>query len=80
MLDEAIACLREIDSGPAVALAVDLEQTRDAASDDLSSAASRVLELWDGRPSPSLRAGLASKRLGDAGERLLELSKVILGR
>ena len=79
MLGEAIACLREIDSDPARALAGDLEQTRDAASHDLSSAAGRVLELWDGRPSASLGAGLASDRLGNAGERLLVVSKVILG-
>ncbi len=80
MLDEAIVCLREIDSGPAAALAVDLEQTRNAASDDLSSAASRVLELWDGRPSPSLRAGISIGRLEDAGERLVTVSRLVLGR
>ncbi len=80
MLDEAIACLREIDSDPAAALAKDLEPSRDAASDDLSGAASRVLELWDGRPSPSLRAGLAIDRLEDAGERLVTVSRLIVGR
>lgn len=80
MLEEAIACLREIDSDPAAALAKDLEPSRDATSDDLSSAASRVLELWDGQPSPSLRAGLSIDRLEEAGERLVAVSKLILGR
>ena len=80
MLDGAIACLREIDSDPAAALAKDLEPTRDAASDDLSGAASRVLELWDGRASPSLRAGLSIDRLEDAGERLVAVSRLIVGR
>ncbi len=80
MLDEAIACLREIDSDPAATLAKDLEPTRETASDDLSSAASRVMELWDGRPSPSLRAGISIGRLEDAGERLVTVSKLVLGR
>ncbi len=80
MLEEAIACLREIDSDPAAALARNLEPSRDAASDDLSGAASRVLELWDGRPAPTLRAGVAINRLEDAGERLVAVSRLILGR
>ncbi len=80
MLEEVIACLREIDSDPAAALAKDLEPSLEAASDDLSSAANRLLELWDGHPSSSLRAGLSIDRLEDAGERLVAISKLVVGR
>jgi len=72
---DAIARLQALDSAPARALASDLEQARDAAVHDLSGAAGRVLALLDGSAFGSL-----ARELDDDGERLLAISKVILGR
>jgi hypothetical protein len=80
IVGDAIACLRELRSAPADALAAELERARRAASDDLSGAAERVLELWEAAPA-SLSGGAGdAARLGDAADRARAVARVILGR
>lgn len=80
IVGDAIAVLRGIGSAPAEALAADLEQARAGAEDDLSSAASRVLELWSARAPAAAEDAVVRDRLEDAGERVLAASRIILGR
>ena len=81
IVGDGIACLRGVGTDPAEVLAADLERAREAASEDLPTAASRVVDLWsDGAPA-ILGAGSAARdQLEDVGERMLAVSKVILGR
>ncbi len=79
ILGDAIACLRA-GSDAAQALAVDLQKARAAASEDLPVAAARALELWDGRSLDDLVAADARPALDDAAERMIAVSKVVLGR
>lgn len=81
IVGDAIALLRSEGSEPAEALAVDLERARDDASDDLCGAAARVIELWEAGASRVVGGG-AQGRVGleDAGERVLAVSRIILGR
>jgi hypothetical protein len=81
IVSDGIACLRGVGTDPAEVLAADLERAREAASEDLLGAASRVVELWTQTASASLGAGSTARdQLEDAGERMLAVSKVILGR
>jgi hypothetical protein len=80
IVGDAIARLRELDSQAADSLAADLEQARRSASEDLSGAAARVLELWEAAPAALAGGAGPADRLGDAAERARAVSRVILGR
>ena len=79
VLGDAIACLRA-GSDAAQELAVDLQKARAGAAEDLPAAAARALELWEGRSVPDLVAADARPALDDAGERMIAVARVILGR
>lgn len=69
--------------GPEAAgpLADALLRARELASDDLDAAAARVLELWpDGSAGELELSRDAREQLDEAAERLLAVSRIILGR
>jgi hypothetical protein len=80
IVGDAIARLRELDSEAADSLAADLEHARRSASENLSGAAARVLELWEAAPAALAGGADPGDRLGDAAERARAVSRVILGR
>lgn len=78
---DAVACLRSCSSTEAERLAVTLESERSAATHDLLGAAARVLDLWTNRIGAIEASDSETRaRLKDAGERLTQISHVVLGR
>ncbi|MGH0032751.1 MAG: hypothetical protein ACQGVC_23405 [Myxococcota bacterium] len=80
LVGDAAASLRGGPDG-ADALADRLEQARRRAPDDLAGAAEQLLALWD--EAKAERLDLPDERrakLDDAAERMLAVSRIILGR
>lgn len=80
-VEDAVACLRECEAAPARALGAKLEKALSLAREDLEGAARTLLAGWEGFESDALSlAPPARVRLEDASERMLAISKLILGR
>jgi hypothetical protein len=81
IVGDAVDRLREVETERAEGLASDLERVRHDASEDLSAAAARALELWSDALPARLAGGSDSEGpLADVGERMTAISRIILGR
>lgn len=73
IVGDAVRGLRAVDSDAAQSLAEDLQHARDGAAADLAGSAQRVLELCEDR-------SLAPLGVDDAGERMIAVARIVLGR
>ena len=79
-LTDTIACPRELEDAAAEALRAQLERAVGLAAQDLEAAARAVLRDWEASALDSVAGdGAAGSRLRDASERMVAISRIILG-